>query len=356
MGTPPKRGWSPSVIPSPYLLYLGAATDPLAIKTARGVAYWRPEKCIGERRLRPDAATLGLPALSYQEAAAQGAKTMLIGVANRGGVMSADDEVEAIAALEAGLDVASGLHQRLHERPVIRETAKRLGRTLYDVREPAPDLPIGNGERRRGYRLLTVGTDCSVGKMYTSLAIERELKQRNVRCDFRATGQTGIMIDGAGVPVDAVVSDFIAGSVEQLSPERLDGGWDIIEGQGSLYHPSYAGVSLGLLHGAQPDAIVLCHEPGRAHMRGLPSRALPGLADTLAINLASAKLTNPDVICVGVALNTSNLSADEAKIVCARAADELGLPAQDPLAMGVDLIVDHLLECFASPHAANAGR
>jgi len=345
------------VIPSPYVLYLGAAKDALAIKTARGVAHWRPEKCIGERRLRDDAPSLGLEPLSYAEAAKRGARTMLIGVANRGGVMTAEDEAEAIAALEAGLDVASGLHQRLHERPAIRDTAKRLGRTLYDVREPAPDLPIGNGERRRGYRLLTVGTDCSVGKMYTSLAIERELKKRNVRCDFRATGQTGIMIAGAGVPVDAVVADFIAGSVEQLSPERLDGGWDIIEGQGSLYHPSYAGVSLGLLHGAQPDAIVLCDEPGRPHMRGLPGRALPSLAQTLAANLEAAKLTNPDVICTGVALNTSNLPPQEAKRVCERVSAELNLPAQDPVAMGVDQIADYLLECFAgSPHAANAGR
>jgi uncharacterized NAD-dependent epimerase/dehydratase family protein len=345
------------VIPSPYLLYLGAAPDALAIKTARGVAHWRPEKCMGQRRTRANAPTLELEELSYAEAAKRGARTMLIGVANRGGVMTAEDEAEAIQALEAGLDVASGLHQRLHERPAIRETAQRLGRTLYDVREPAPDLPVGNGERRKGLRLLTVGTDCSVGKMYTSLAIEREMKKRNVRCDFRATGQTGIMIAGDGVPVDAVVADFISGSVEQLSPPRIDGGWDIIEGQGSLYHPSYAGVSLGLLHGAQPDAIVLCHEPGRPHIRGIPGRKLPSLQETLAANLRAAKLTNPDVICVGVALNTSNLSPHDAKRACAEASEDLGLPAQDPVSMGVDQIVDQLLECFASSApAANAGR
>jgi uncharacterized NAD-dependent epimerase/dehydratase family protein len=282
---------------------------------------------------------------------------MLIGVANRGGVMTAEDEAEALAALEAGLDVASGLHQRLHERAALRAAAERLGRRLFDVREPAPNLPVGTGERRKGLRLLTVGTDCSVGKMYTSLAIERELKRRNVRCDFRATGQTGIMIAGHGVPVDAVVADFISGSVEQLSPPRNDGGWDIIEGQGSLFHPSYAGVSLGLLHGAQPDAIVLCDEPGRPHIRGLPGRLLPSLQETLAANLRAAKLTNPDVVCVGVALNTSNLSPEEAKRVCARVSDDLGLPAQDPVAMGVGHIVDQLLECFAaSALAANAGR
>lgn len=345
------------MIPAPYLLYLGAAEDPLAIKTARGVAQWRPEKCIGERRTRSGAASLGLPEMGYAEAAARGARTVVIGVANRGGVMTTEDEAEALAALEAGLNVASGLHQRLHERPALRAAAKRTGRSLFDVREPPPNLPVGAGERRRGLRLLTVGTDCSVGKMYASLAIERALKKRNVRCDFRATGQTGIMIAGDGVPIDAVVADFISGAVEQLSPARQDGGWDIIEGQGSLFHPSYAGVSLGLLHGAQPDAIVICHEPGRPHMRGLPGRLLPSLSETLSANLRAAKITNPDVICVGAALNTSNLSHEEAKRVCARAADELGLPAQDPIATGVDQIVDHLLECFAaSSHAANAGR
>ena len=345
------------MIASPYLLYLGVAKDPLSIKTARGVAQWRPEKCIGERRTRTDAASLGLPALTYAQAARQGARTVLIGVANRGGVLTEEDEAEALAALEAGLDVASGLHQRLRDRPALRLAAERFGRTLYDVREPPADLPVGTGERRRGLRLLTVGTDCSVGKMYTSLAIERELKTRGVRCDFRATGQTGIMIAGGGVPIDAVVADFISGAVEQVSPARSDGGWDIIEGQGSLFHPSYAGVSLGLLHGAQPDVIVVCDEPGRPHMRGLPGRLLPNLSETLAANLRAARLTNPDVVCVGAALNTSNLSPEEAKRVCARTADELGLPAQDPIAMGVDQIVDQLLECFArSSHAVNAGR
>jgi uncharacterized NAD-dependent epimerase/dehydratase family protein len=347
----------PPVIPAPYLLYLGASQDPLSIKTARGVAYWRPEKCVGERRTRADAQSLGLDNLTYAQAVARGARTMLIGVANRGGVMSPEDEAEVVAALEAGLDVASGLHQRLRESDAIVTTAGRLGRTLYDVREPPRELPIGSGEARAGRRLLTVGTDCSVGKMYTSLAIERELKARNVRCDFRATGQTGIMIAGAGVPVDAVVADFIAGSVEQLSPARTDGGWDIIEGQGSLYHPSYAGVSLGLLHGAQPDALVICDEPHRSHMRGLPGRSLPSLADTIAANIESAKLTNPNAIVVGIAFNTSNLPAGVAERLCANAAEQFGVPAQDPVAHGVALIVDRMMECFGtSQRAANAGR
>jgi uncharacterized NAD-dependent epimerase/dehydratase family protein len=281
---------------------------------------------------------------------------MLIGVANRGGVMTAEDEAETIHALIAGLNVASGLHQRLRDRPQIADAARRAGRELFDVREPPRCLPVGTGVRRKGLRLLTLGTDCSVGKMYTSLAIERELKRRHVRCDFRATGQTGIMIAGSGVPVDAVVADFISGAVEQLSPDRLDGGWDIIEGQGSLFHPSYAGVSLGLLHGAQPDAIVLCDEPGRAHMRGLPGRALPDPAETLEANLAASRVTNPDVEPVGVALNTSNLTPAEAARTCAKIERRLGLPVQDPVASGVDKIVDRMLACFGnSQRTANAG-
>jgi uncharacterized NAD-dependent epimerase/dehydratase family protein len=154
------------------------------------------------------------------------------------------------------------------------------------------------------------------------------------------------------VPIDAVVADFIAGAAEWIAPARHDGGWDLIEGQGSLFHPSFAGVSLGLLHGAQPDALVLCHEPGRAHMRGIPGRALPDLATCLAANLEAAKLTSPDVQAVGVALNTSKLSRDDAIRVCAETEDALGLPCQDPVTMGTARIVDRMLECFETPQAA----
>ncbi|MCC7200928.1 MAG: NAD-dependent epimerase/dehydratase family protein, partial [Gammaproteobacteria bacterium] len=211
---------------------------------------------------------------------------------------------------------------------------------------PPPGLVVGTGNRRSGRRLLTVGTDCSVGKMYTTLALEREMRSRKLLADFRATGQTGILIAGAGVPVDAVVADFISGSVEQLSPDREDGGWDLIEGQGSLFHPSFAGVSLGLIHGAQPDALVLCHEPGRQHMRGVPGRALPDLADCLDANLIAAKLTNPGVIAAGVALNTSQLGPSEAQRACRQVSDALGLPCQDPVRDGVSLIVDRLVQRF----------
>ncbi|MDP1631125.1 MAG: N-acetyltransferase DgcN [Caulobacter sp.] len=345
------------MISSPYLLHLGAAVDPLAVKTARGVAQWRPRSCLGQRRLPGCQVSLGLEDVTIAEAVRRGARTMIIGEANAGGVLSPAIIPEILAALDAGLDVASGLHQRMADVPALRAAALRAGRTLFDVRHPPQDLGVGNGVPRAGRRLLTVGADCSMGKMYTALALEQALRARGVPADFRATGQTGILIAGDGVAVDAVVADFISGAAERVSPARHDGGWDLIEGQGSLFHPSYAGVSLGLLHGSQPDALVLCHEPGRPHMRGVPGYPVPGLAETLARNLEAARRTNPDVVAVGVAFNTSGLSRAEAARLCAEASAELNLPCQDPVIDGVDLIVENLLSCFeASPSCASAGR
>lgn len=335
------------MIPYPYLLYLGDSTDELSVKTSRGVAAWRPEQCVAEYRGEGCTVSLGLPHLDFAEAAAAGAKTFIIGVANAGGVMGANAIQHAVAALKAGLNVASGLHDRLTAHPEILAAAAAANRQLFDVREPPSHLNVGNGRPRPGRRLLTVGTDCSVGKMYTTLALERELRARNVKADFRATGQTGIFIAQSGVPIDAVVADFISGAAEWISPARYDGGWDLIEGQGSLFHPSFAGVSLGLLHGSQPDAIILCHESGRAHMRGIPGRALPELKACLDANLEAAKLTSPDVVAVGVAMNTSRLSQLEGKRACAEVEDALGLPCQDPVAMGIDRIADNLMRSFA---------
>jgi len=340
------------MIPPPYLLYLGDTQNELSAKTSRGIAYWRPEWSLGEFRRPEGLITLGLPNLSFAEAVAQGAKTLIVGVANAGGVLGPKIVADVVEALEAGLNVASGLHERLTEHPEIVAAAERRGLLLFDVREPPKKMAVGNGRPRAGHRLLTVGTDCSVGKMYTTLAIEREMRGRGMLADFRATGQTGIFIAQSGVPIDAVIADFISGGIEAISPARQDGGWDLIEGQGSLFHPSYAGVSLGLLHGAQPDAIVLCHEPRRPHMRGLPGRDLPDLAACLEANLASAALTNPGVIPVGIAFNTSNLEPNEARRLCEETAARFNLPCQDPVAMGVDQIVDRLVECFAPSRSA----
>jgi uncharacterized NAD-dependent epimerase/dehydratase family protein len=339
------------MIVPPYLLYLGHSNDHAGIKTSRGLAVFRPDICVGEFRHDDCGLTLDLPRMDFGQAVAAGARTLVLGVANAGGTLGEDLVADAIAAMEAGLDVASGLHQRLKDEPRLVTAAQRLGRILHDVRDPQPGIPVGNGKPRAGKRLLTVGTDCSVGKMYATLCLHRALTERGIKADFRATGQTGILIAGSGVPLDAVVADFISGAIEQLSPERTDGSWDLIEGQGSLFHPSYAGVSTGLLHGAQPDAIVMCHDPDRKHMRGLPHFGLPGLAECLTANLQTARLTNPRVRAVGIALNTSMLSEDEAHMLCARTASEMGLPCSDPYRFGVEAILDNLLGASASSFA-----
>ena len=331
------------MIATPYLLYLGHSNDEIGIKTSRGLAVFRPDICVGEFRHDDCGLTLGLPRLDFAAAWDAGARTLVLGIANAGGRLGNDLVEDALAAMEAGLDIASGLPQRLKDEPRLVAAAARLGRTLHDVRDPRPDIPVGTGRRRAGKRLLTVGTDCSVGKMYTTLCLARALQARGVQADFRATGQTGILIAGDGVPLDAVVADFISGAIEQISPDRTDGGWDLIEGQGSLFHPSFAGVSTGLLHGAQPDALVLCHDPMRRTMRGLPHYQPPRLDDCLEANLRAARLTNPQVRAVGIALNTAAMDAAQAADLCARTADMFGLPCSDPYRMGVDAMVDLLL-------------
>jgi len=335
------------MIPAPYLLYLGHSDDSVGIKTSRGLAAFRRDACVGEWRHHDSPLTLDLPRLEPAAARAAGARTLVLGIANAGGTLGADLVDDALAAIAAGLHVAAGLHQRLRDHPRLVAAAGAAGVTLFDVRDPPRDLRVGDGRRRAGRRLLTVGTDCSVGKMYATLCLRDELHARGIAADFRATGQTGILIAGAGVPVDAVVADFISGAIEALAPARDDDGWDLIEGQGSLFHPSFAGVSTGLLHGAQPAALLLCHDPSRAHMRGLPHYALPGLEECLAANLAVARLTSPDVRAVGVALNTAMLDEPAARRLCDETAARLALPCIDPYRFGASPIADEMLACFA---------
>jgi uncharacterized NAD-dependent epimerase/dehydratase family protein len=329
-------------IREPYLLFLGDAADQLAAKTAQGVAHWRPEKCVGQLRLANCNADLGLPDMTLEQAAAAGVKTVVIGVANRGGVISAAWTDVLERALGLGFDLAAGLHNRLADVPRLADAAARHGRRLLDVRHPTQSFEVGNGRKRRGKRLLAVGTDCSVGKMYTTLALERDMLAQGMKADFRATGQTGILIAGSGVSIDAVVSDFISGAVEWLSPDNDPDHWDLIEGQGSLFHASFAGVSLGLLHGAQADALVLCHEPTRRHMRGLPEYPLPDLKACVETNLAAARLTNPAARFVGVSVNTSAMPAGEAEPFLRHIERELDLPAVDAFKNGTGPILARL--------------
>ncbi len=332
-------------IAKPYLLFLGDVQDQLAAKTAQGVVDWRPEWCAGQLRLAGCKADTGLPDLTIAEAAAKGVKTMVVGVVNAGGVLPDHWIAAIVAALEAGLDVATGLHRRLGAIPEVAAAAEKHGRRLHDVRFSSISFATGKGTKRQGLRLLTVGTDCSVGKKYTALAMEREMHKRGMNAEFRATGQTGVLISGRGVAIDAVVADFISGAAEWISPDNDDDHWDIVEGQGSLFHPSFAGVTLGLLHGAQPDAFIVCHEPTRKAMRGV-KHPLPTIAQVIERTVIEGQLTNPAIRCTGIAINTEHLSEADARVCLAEAAAAHALPATDPIRFGVGPLVDELARRF----------
>jgi uncharacterized NAD-dependent epimerase/dehydratase family protein len=338
-------------VAAPYLMFLGDVPDQLAAKTAQGIVDWRPEWCLGQLRLPGCQADLGIADMTIASAVAHGARTMIIGVANAGGVLPDHWTEVIVAAIEAGLDIASGLHARLASKPAIRAAAEAHGRQLTDVRHSTETFATGKGTKRPGLRLLTVGTDCSVGKKYTALALEKAMRARGLDADFRATGQTGVFISGRGVAIDAVVADFISGAVEWLAPAAAPGHWDLIEGQGSLFHPSFAGVSLGLLHGAQADAFVICHEPTRRTMRGV-AHPLPAIADVIELTMRCGALTNPDIRPVGIAINTEKLTPDAAAALIEETERAHGLPATDPIRFGVEGIVDRLVAEF--PHSARA--
>ncbi|MEM1064035.1 MAG: N-acetyltransferase DgcN [Pseudomonadota bacterium] len=330
------------MIEAPYVLFLGDAPDQLAAKVAQGIRDWRPESVVGQIRLPGCLADVGVPDVTLAEAREKGAKTLVIGVANRGGVISESWKAELHTALEQGFDLASGLHNLLRDEADLVRTAEAHGRQLFDVRVPSVEYPIGNGARRSGKRCLAVGTDCSVGKMYTALAMEREMLARGMAATFRATGQTGILITGDGVPLDAVVADFMAGAVEWLSPENAPDHWDLIEGQGSLFHPSFSGVTMALIHGGQPDALILSHEPTRTHMRGLPHYGLPALEAVRDLSLSLAQIVNPGAQVVAVSVNTKSLGEDDALKCLEEIEARLGLPTADPFRQGAARLVDAL--------------
>ena len=319
----------------PYLLFLGDTTDATYAKTAFGLADWATELCVGEMTLADCSVTTGLPRMTPADARAAGAKALVIGVANSGGFIAETWVAALVEAIDAGLDIVSGLHVRLNSLPVLAEAACRTGQQLINVRTPPAGIPVGTGRKRTGKRLLTVGTDCALGKKYTALALHRAFRKRGIRSDFRATGQTGIMIAGGGIPMDAVVSDFLAGAAEILSPDAPENHWDLIEGQGSLFNPAYAAVSLGLLHGSQPDVFVVCHDPMRTVVLGLDGFALPTLEKVIDLTVQLGSLTNPGIRCGGISLNTSSYSADAAEALMAAERDRLGLPVADPIRAGI---------------------
>lgn len=331
------------MIQTPYLLFLGDAPDQLSAKVAQGIKDWRPENAVGQFRMKGCGADLGINELTLEEARAAGAQTLVIGVANRGGIISQAWKDVLVEALQMGFDIASGLHNLLRDEDDLVAAARVNGRTLFDVRIPSVAYPIANGVKRTGKRCLAVGTDCSVGKMYTGLAMDAEMSKRGLKSTFRPTGQTGILITGGGVPLDAVIADFMAGAVEYLTPDNDPDHWDHIEGQGSLFHVSYSGVTMALIHGGQPDAIVLCHEPTRTHMRGLPDYALPSLEALRDTALPMARVANPDCQVIGVSMNTQHLSEDEAITYLADLEAQIGLPCVDTFRQGAGRLVDALV-------------
>lgn len=321
-------------LPQPYLLFLGDTVEPSYAKTAFGLRDWARDRCVGEFACATAQVSAGLPFLSPVQARQAGARAMVIGVANPGGRIPSSWIPPLIQALEAGLDLIGGMHMRLSGIEPLRTAARAMGRRLIDVREPPPNLPVASGVKRTGNRLLTVGTDCALGKKYTALALTRAFRARGVDAEFRATGQTGILIAGAGMPMDAVVADFAAGAAEALSPDADAAHWDVIEGQGSLSHPAYAGVSLALLHGSQPDVIVVCHEYGRERALGYPHYPLPSIEETIELALKLGARTNPAIRCAGVSVNTAKLEADAAQHALDALASRLGVPVADPIRGG----------------------
>ena len=333
-------------IKSPYLIFLGDEPLETHAKTGIGLAHWRPELCVGQYRLPGSGVDLGIPELTPKDASADGAKTMIWGVAGVGGTIPEHWVATIFEAVDAGLDICAGTHSSLTEVSGLAEAAASKGVSLIDVRSPPPDLPVGTGEKRSGKRLLTMGTDCVVGKKYTALSIAKEMQDRGWNSDFRATGQTGIMIAGGGIPIDAVVSDFVSGAAEVLSPDNDADHWDVIEGQGSLFHPGYAAVTLGLLHGSQPDAFVICHAAGRQYVEAFPECPLPDIPTLIEQTIVCGKVTNANIRCAGVSVNTSAMDAGERELHLRELSQLTGLPCVDPVATGVAPVVDNLAENF----------
>jgi uncharacterized NAD-dependent epimerase/dehydratase family protein len=335
----------------PYLLFLGASQSITDCKTAAGLRDWCREDVVGQMRLSGGTVDLGLPWYGPAEGYAAGARSFVIGVAPVGGGIPEEWWPALRAAAEAGLDVVSGMHVRLASVPGLRETAAARGVHLLDVRHSDRSFSAATGMRRPGRRVLTVGTDCALGKKYTALALTRALRALGIAATFRATGQTGIMIAGGGIAIDAVVADFIAGAAEWLSPANDPAHWDVIEGQGALFHPAYAGVTLGLVHGSQPDALVLCHDPLRTTIDGYPDFPIPPLGEAMRQYLTAARVTNGEARFVGISLNTSRLSAEARRETLAAVGREFGLPVVDPMIEGAAAIAHSLAAQFPSGSA-----
>jgi uncharacterized NAD-dependent epimerase/dehydratase family protein len=323
--------------------------DPHYGKTLRGVMRYRRESVVAilDSR-RAGESDDGVPIVgTVDEALPLEPNTALVGVVTQGGRFPADWRALLRASVENGLDVENGLHVRLSDDPELVELARRRGVELRDLREPPPDLSTSTGENLSvdATIVLTVGSDCAIGKMTATCELDLEARKRGLRSVFVPTGQTGIAIAGWGIAVDAVVSDFLAGAAERLVVEGgAHGNLLWVEGQGAILHPIYSGVALGLMHGCAPHLYVLCHEVGRTEVEGDATRSpIPSLAELVDLHeRMSLKLRPAKVVCV--ALNTAPVSEGEARRAIADAEAETGLPADDPVRFGAGKLLDAVLE------------
>ena len=322
--------------------------DPHYAKTARGVMRYRRDDVVAMLdSKRAGESEDGVPIVgTVDEALSFKPNTALVGVVTQGGRFPGDWQELLKRCVSHGLDLENGLHVRLRDIPGLTELAAEHGAELRDLREPPPDLSTATGENLEvdATIVLTVGSDCAIGKMTAICELDLEARRRGLKSVFVPTGQTGVAIAGWGISVDAVVSDFLAGAAERLVVEggkRGDLLW--VEGQGAILHPIYSGVTVGLMHGSAPHLYVLCHEVGRTVVEGDPTESpilslseLVDLHERMSLKLRPAKVA-------AIALNTSTVSEDEAREAIAAAEEETGLPADDPVRFGAERLLDAVL-------------
>jgi uncharacterized NAD-dependent epimerase/dehydratase family protein len=328
-----------------FLILADGDFGPMTSKTANAIIRYLPERTVGvlDRSLAGKTAQEvlgfggGIPVVgSMREGLALQPGAVLVGIAPVGGRLPEEWRTWLAEALDGGCDLWSGLHTFLGDDPLLAAKARAGGRRILDLRRPPADLPVASGAAKtvEPYVVLTVGTDCNVGKMTAQLQLARELNAGGLRTRFVPTGQTGIMIEGWGIAVDAVISDFVAGAAERLV---LQGAEDadvvLVEGQGSINHPGYSAVTLGLLHGSCPDALVLCHQSSREYIGDYREAAwlrIPPLSEYIRLYEAIGSAVHPTRV-IGISLNTFDLSDEAALRACEAATRETGLPATDPV-------------------------
>lgn len=353
-----------------YLILAEGRFGPESSKTANSAIRYLPERVAAVVDSRLAGSTAGevlgfggeIPVVAnFAEGVRHDPNALLIGIAPQGGRLPEDWRAALRGALESGMDVVSGLHNHLADDAELAALARASGARIHDLRRPPADLPVATGRAREvdALTVLTVGTDCNLGKMTAALQIRAALRARGVRAGFAATGQTGILIEGRGIAVDAVPADFIAGAAERLVLEAAaDNDVVLVEGQGSLVHPGYSGVTLGLLHGSMPDAMILCHQPSRrtpfSTGGGYEWMTLPGVAEMVEISeRAIAPLRESRVI--GIALNTHDLSEHAAREAVERTASETGLPVTDPVRWDAEPLAEAVIQAHRAKSNATVG-